>query len=338
MAQENKNFEVLFIDYGSEIEISNQVASFLEAYPFVTYIYTSSEGKPWNRSKAINIGIKLAETDFILSADIDMIFHPSFNGMLTTLSDKSKVTFFKVGYLSEKETFANHEFKPESVSNQRAKGISLYPKPALMSINGFDEFFNCWGSEDEDVIDRLVLNGVSKDFYSEDILVFHQYHKPFKELKNKLLSEDLTFDQVRFHNDKKRKFNSEKRLIKVNNKGWGEVVEKEYYNNLINTPISKTVTSYKTEVDFFLFFELNRLTKGAWAFKFVQFVPERNVNFKSVLYRIWTIRNRDLKAKGEYSLKEVNDLLLKFLLYQGFDFHLKVDLESNSLELRVNIT
>lgn len=336
--QYDKDFKVIFVDYGSELKTANQMEQLLAEYPFVNYIYTYSQGKPWSRSNALNIGIKQAQTDFVLSADIDMIFHPTFNGLLKELSDIKKVTYFKVGYLSEKENFDQNNLKPESYSGSRAKGICLYPKSGLMAINGFDEFFNCWGSEDEDVIDRLQLYGLEKVFYIESILVFHQYHKPFKDLKHKLLSKDLSFDQVRFHNDKKRKFNKNENIIKVNkNRNWGEIVEKEHYDNFVNTSITRTLTSYKTEVDFFLFFELKHLTTGYWGVEFVPYIPKKQITLKSILYKIWTFRNQDLNAKGEYSLKEVHDLILKFMLYGGYDFQLEVDLDTNSLELRLHI-
>ncbi|WP_405569739.1 glycosyltransferase [Winogradskyella sp. Asnod2-B02-A] len=334
--QNDKELEVVFVDYGSTPETASEVKNLLHNYPFVKYIYSYSAGKPWNRSKALNIGIIEAQTDYVLSADIDMIFHATYNGVLKSLRAPNKVTFFKVGYLSKNETYQNKELVPESYSNKRAKGISLYPKKALVEINGFDEFFNCWGSEDEDVISRLIFNGLEMCFYNENTLVYHQYHKPFKELKHKLLSKDLSYNQVRFHNDKKRKLNENQNTIKVNlNKNWGEIIDEDHYNALVNTPVSRTITSFKTDVDFFLFYELKTLNKGIWSFKFVEFVPNKNINLKSVLYRLWTIRNSDLKTKEEYSLKEVNDLLLKFSLYNDLDFHLKVD--SASLELRINI-
>lgn len=335
--QENSDFDVIFVDYGSTFEIASQVESLIGNYPFVKYIYTYSIGKPWNRSKALNIGIKHVQSNYVLSADIDMIFHSTFNGLLKDLVDANKVTFFKVGYLSKNEAYDNKELKPESYSNHRAKGISLYPKSALEAINGFDEFFNCWGSEDEDIINRLRLYGLEVSFYNENTLVYHQYHKPFKEMKHKLLSSDLSYDQIRFHNDKKRRFNESKTIITVNeNECWGKIINREEYEKLAKTPISKTITSFKTEVDFFLFFELTQLSRGYWGFKFVRFIPKRTITLKSVLYQLWTIRKPDLRTKGEYSLKEVNDLLLKFLIYQNFDYHLQVDLENASLELRID--
>ena len=338
MKQEDKDFKVIFIDYGSKFETAKQIKELLSKYCFVKYIYTYTQGKPWNKSIALNIGIKQTQTKYILSADVDMIFHPSFNRLLKNLADENKLTFFQVGYLDKHQNYDKTELRPVSYSNHRATGICLFPKSDLLAINGYDEFFICWGAEDEDVIVRLTNYGLEKVFYTQNILVYHQYHKPFKELKHKLLSEALTYNQVRYHNDKKRRFNENETTIKVNeNRNWGEIIKKEHLDNLQNTPISRTYTSFKSDVDFFLFFELKHLKKGYWGFKFVQFVPKKNITVKYILYRLWTIGNRDLKTKEEYSLKEVNDLLLKFLVYGNYDFHLQIDIENASLELRINI-
>lgn len=336
--QENKDFKVLFIDYGSDFDIAESVEELILDYSFVEYIYSYSEGKPWNRSKALNIGIKLAESTFLLSADIDMIFHPTFNETLKGLVDAKKVTFFKVGYLSKRETYDKKELIPESYSNQRAKGISLYPKAALNAINGFDEFFNCWGSEDEDIIRRLSFLGLDIKFYNQRVLVFHQYHKPFKELNHRILSSELSYSQVRYHNDQKRRFNIDKKIVKVNeNSKWGCITDKRQYERLANVSISRDLTSFKPNIDFFLLFELERLSKGYWGFKFVEYIRDKKVSLKSVVYRLWTINNYDLQTKEYYTIKEVHDLLLKFLIYQDLDFHISINLESASLEVRLRI-
>ncbi len=331
--QDNKAFKVIFVDYGSDATNADEVSALLQQYAFVTYVYSYTEGTAWNRSKAVNIGVQLATTDYVLTADIDMIFMPSFNDLVIEQCKQDRVVFFKVGYLSEKEDFKSNDFKPESFSNHRAKGICLYPKTALERVNGFDEFFNCWGSEDEDIIQRLEFLSYDIHFY-EKVLIYHQYHKPFKTLKHKLLSKEISFNQARFHNDKKRRYNKQMQVVEVNNhKPWGRVIGKKYYDMLTNTPIAKELTSYKTEVDFFLMFEVPRLPSGVTAVRFTEFKPEKKITVKHVLYKLWTIRNKDLNAEDSYSLKEVNDIVLKFMIYEDLQYHLTI--ETNFIELRI---
>ena len=334
--QDDKNFKVIFVDYGSKIDLAKEVKNLLSNYSFVKYIYTYSGGQPWNRSKAINIGILESESEYVLTLDVDMILDSSFNRIVKGLIDKNKLTYFQVGYLSKNEMYSGQDFKPESLSNHRAKGICLYPKKSLLKVNGFDEFFHCWGSEDEDIVSRLQLIGLTVSHYDSNILVYHQYHETYKRKKDKLLSEEPSYFQARFHNDKKRKHNEKENTIKVNKDvSWGKIFNKQDYKKLINTPISRTITSYKANIDFFLLFELKYLGVGCFAFKFVENSAPINWSIKSLLYQIWIIRNKNLKVKGEYSLKEINDLLLKFVIYRNMNYHLKVNLSANEIEFRI---
>src|SRR3954467_4714663 len=73
-----KDFSVIFIDYGSNDSFKQGVQKIVEEYSFCKYVYNDSRGMPWNRSHALNTGIRLTETDFVFTADIDMIFETHF--------------------------------------------------------------------------------------------------------------------------------------------------------------------------------------------------------------------------------------------------------------------
>jgi hypothetical protein len=51
------NFEVIFVDYGSEEECSNQLLLLMHNFSFVKYVKVNSRGWFWNRSHALNIGV-----------------------------------------------------------------------------------------------------------------------------------------------------------------------------------------------------------------------------------------------------------------------------------------
>ena len=76
--QTNKNFDIIFVDYGSEQSIASEVKSYVSQFPNLEYIYSYCQYQPWSRAKAINIGIKTAKTDYVFIADIDMIFREDF--------------------------------------------------------------------------------------------------------------------------------------------------------------------------------------------------------------------------------------------------------------------
>src|SRR5438552_2538149 len=76
--QTSKEFNVIFIDYGSEEPFKSGVQKIITEYSFCNYVYSDSRGMPWNRSHALNTGIRLAKTGFVFTADIDMIFETKF--------------------------------------------------------------------------------------------------------------------------------------------------------------------------------------------------------------------------------------------------------------------
>ena len=148
--QTNKNFKVIFVDYGSELLIANEVASLMNSYPFVQYNYLATLCQPWNKSKALNYALKKTDSDFCFVADVDMIFHDEFVSILFEKKRSNTVTYFKVGFLSQKESAKKNHFHKHIVkfhSTSEATGMSLLPVMKLKEIHGYDEFFHFWGAD-----------------------------------------------------------------------------------------------------------------------------------------------------------------------------------------------
>mgnify|MGYP000592446892 CR=1 FL=1 len=79
--QSQQNFEVLFLDYGSEESYSLSVKEVVEQFPFTSYHYIAHQGLLWNKSKALNYGIKQAKGEYVFIADVDIVFHPDTTKM-----------------------------------------------------------------------------------------------------------------------------------------------------------------------------------------------------------------------------------------------------------------
>jgi len=75
--QENKNFEVQFVDYGSEEIFSKDVELLVKSFDFCTYQYSYTANQPWNKCRALNSVIKTLNTEYCFVADVDMIFAPN---------------------------------------------------------------------------------------------------------------------------------------------------------------------------------------------------------------------------------------------------------------------
>src|SRR5215204_1188495 len=80
--QSVQNFNVIFVDYGSNDVVSSEIRVLLNQYDFVTYIYLFTQEQPWNKCKALNYAIRNLESDYCFTADADMIFHSKFTRIL----------------------------------------------------------------------------------------------------------------------------------------------------------------------------------------------------------------------------------------------------------------
>lgn len=177
-AQKDQYFKVIFVDYGSEEHLASQVRQLTGNYPFVRHIYNDTRGMLWNRSHALNTGIRLSETEYVFTSDIDMIYDPGFTEMLNTTVEPDKALFFSAIYLPPgKLPGSAAQEKNYQRSKDDALGWGLIPLKPLMEIGGYDEVYCVWGKEDNDIGHRLRMAGV-RFHYVEQIWMRHYYHEP----------------------------------------------------------------------------------------------------------------------------------------------------------------
>lgn len=181
VAQELDQFEVIFVDYGSESKCREEIEPIVKSYPFVRYVYCETRGQPWNRAHALNIGIRLAHADLVMTSDIDLIFSEfSLKNMVDGYDGKSTLHavcyYLPQGFDGWKNLSANQPGygKP----NKAALGLLLLlPKSIYMRLGGFDEFYQFWGREDADMEKRLNKIGFNTRFLNiEEFPLYHQWH------------------------------------------------------------------------------------------------------------------------------------------------------------------
>ena len=99
--QKYQDFEIIFVDQGSKILLSEQLNVLLNSYENTKYIFNNSRGYYWNKSNALNIGIKAAKGEFVIIADVDLIFPEYFLELiLQKVTDFNFITFNSL-YLAE---------------------------------------------------------------------------------------------------------------------------------------------------------------------------------------------------------------------------------------------
>ncbi len=205
--------ELIISDDGSDEDIVGNTKDIINSFSFpVKYVSQKKQG--FRLAKCRNNGVLNSTGDLLIFFDQDIIHTPNF---LKVFVENCKPGYFITSYpirLTEnqsnqitEEVVRLNNFKTVSTLQQRNKvrkqflkdriSTILYNlnieknKPKLrgsghainredyFAVNGFDENFNAWGSEDDDIRRRLNKHGVGgiNPFCSEYSL--HLYHEPF---------------------------------------------------------------------------------------------------------------------------------------------------------------
>jgi len=331
--QYNKDFSVVFVDYGSDFEIAASVKELLKQYEFVKYIYSFHNNQPWSRAKAINIGLRFVETEYVFIADIDIIFNERFVDVLFGLKDKNDNVYFQVGYLDKYESAEVKCFDcytVESTSIPEGQGLSLFKLDSLLMIGGFDEFFHFWGAEDEDIHLRLQNAGFSSRFYDDEILLLHQWHEIFEKLDNNKLTIEPILSNVFSLNKQKLRFNQKNNIVKPNTENWGKLITEKEFELLNSNQESVVLLNKKHVIENFLDIVLSKTNSEILNVTFQEAPYQLTLNYK--IKKIF-----HLKTEEYYSLKEINDMLLKALLiyYQDYLFNYNISSDLKSIQLKI---
>lgn len=331
--QTNKHFDVQFVDYGSSEEFSNKVQEIINMFSFVTYTYLGHSGLLWNKSKALNYGIRKAKFNYVLTADVDLIFKEDFIGSLQELKHKGVFYVFKIGYLSkditsnQAQTLNFNTIKPYLVGT--TFGIGLYQKEALIEVGGLDEFFHFYGSEDEDLNSRLQLARYTKKEYDK-LLMYHLWHPRYPQKKdNKLtvyprLKDILRINQYHFKNNQK--------LNKVRVDSDCTHLDKHSLEELQKPDYLIKISNQKAAMIHFLEVELPSYTNTV-----VKLLVFEEEYYNSNKYKLKKLLGK--QTLPYLSLKEINDLVLQHIIfrYRNHNYNFWIDKNLKSINLIIKL-
>ena len=175
--QKEQNFEVVFVNYGSDEQITSEIEHLVKNYSFCKYIYSETRGMVWSRAHALNTGLRLSEGEYVIFSDIDLLFPANFTEFLTPFfSDRTFLTqrcyYLPEGFELNSECNGKFDDIPSSYV-----GLLAAKRENALKINGFDEFYQVWGAEDDDFITRLERAGLQRRIIDvSDIPIWHQWH------------------------------------------------------------------------------------------------------------------------------------------------------------------
>lgn len=332
--QTSKKFDVIFVDYGSSNVFSKPLQELVSSYPFVKYEYVGHEGLLWNKSKAFNYGIRKTETPYILTADVDLIFSPETITLLEKQAQPSSFTLFKYGYLSKKNSQSIlkdtpfNTLKPDHYGD--VNGVGLYPKNALEEIRGFDEFYHFYGSEDEDLFERLINAGFEKKFEVETLFL-HQWHPRYPDGNEKKLERIPRLSNARRINQQHLiRCQNDKKTIPFQQENWGVCFSHEDLRILDTPGLHFRVSNLASSVLYFLNEHLVSCQGEIVAVDF-----EEDANYLSLKNKIRKIVGK--KQQKFLQMKEINDLVLQKIIFtyrhNNYSFRISKDLKIISLTI-----
>ena len=179
--QIDNSFEVVFIDSGSDKPCAHKVQNITSQYTFCKYIYVNTQNLIWNKSYALNIGALNSKGQIYLIADIDLIFESHFIERIKLLNFNSNFYNYTCYYLPKGYNFIFDNWSVISLKQYRnsgkAPGLLIVSKIHFLEINGYDEYYQQWGIEDDDMVKRLKALGVLQIYLDENKYIsLHQWH------------------------------------------------------------------------------------------------------------------------------------------------------------------
>ncbi|MGY5850400.1 glycosyltransferase family 2 protein [Salegentibacter sp. F14] len=327
--QKSQNFEVIFVDYGSDSETSNKVQKALESFEFCNYSYLHTSQRLWNKSRALNYGIKRAKNPYIFIADVDLIFSPVATKFLENNISKDSFKIFKLAYLDEQASVdidRNKNFKDlKATRTGEINGMILARKEAFYEISGYDEFYHFYGSEDVDLYARLKNAGFIEK-RTEQIHFYHNWHPSYQNSEQgKLtiiprLKNAMRINEQHYLNSLKNK------VIEPNSQVfWGEAFEKSNADKLKSPDVKIELENIEAAVEHFIF-EGIKFYKN----KIVEVKIYEADYYTGLKYKI---KKRLGKQSQTYiSLKKVNDIILKRIIFEfrnhNYSYKITADLKN----------
>lgn len=198
--------EILIADDGSDYETEELINQFKRHFSMpVKHVWQKDKG--FRKSKILNKAMKVADSDYIIQIDGDIILHEKFiedhvnaakektfvQGCRTILNDevtskvlgghpacfnflssgiKNRINALRFPALSWLWLLKRNN---NSAKNIKACNLAFWKKD-YVAVNGYDNHFYGWGWEDDEFAARLINSGVKKRRLKLAAICYHLNH------------------------------------------------------------------------------------------------------------------------------------------------------------------
>lgn len=217
--------KITVVDYGNPPDIAQWVEQTSKDHQ-ARYIRTEQRGC-WNRSHCMNIAIKEAKTQFILTSDVDVMFAPNYIEQLigALKKDSLQVVRAPTHDLPESCTAQLEAVDQPVDMDELIKAAELRPASGF-GISGtytayyhllrsYDEYYERWGAEDNDIRNRFNWLGLEEFSLEGKSYYLHQWHPRYEGFDEATLEAALKRNREYLHHA---------HTLKRNLQGWGEII------------------------------------------------------------------------------------------------------------------
>jgi len=204
--------EVVITDDGSRVDVPAGIADVLPELPFPV-IFVRQPDLGFRAAKCRNNGIREATGDYLVFADQDIVFVPSYvetfvtharpreflvgypvrlddattaqltddairRGSLGGLVDEAGTRKVRRQYRKELFYRILHAVRLRRIASKLRSGVFGAWRSDLLAVNGFDEEYQGWGNEDDDLGRRLHHSGILGRNVFRKAASIHMYHAP----------------------------------------------------------------------------------------------------------------------------------------------------------------
>lgn len=216
----------LIIDYGSDPEDLTRLREIVKDFGVECH---ESPGGPWRRGHCLNLGLRRVESTYVLVSDVDVILAENFLAETVAQLERDPLTvvFGQMYWLPESEMpglqSAAAEGRAVDAAALKSLGVvRIRPYNTGLvagrtcyfhALRGYDEFYQLYGAEDDDLAARLQNLGLRHVDISDRTFYLHQWHPRREGVKGDALAEAVQRN--------KDYFKATRSLVR-NLAGWGD--------------------------------------------------------------------------------------------------------------------
>ena len=223
--------EVLVVSHGSRPEINADLGRICREES-ATLIAIGRPGDAWNKSLALNTGIRRSRADapYLMTMDADMVLSQHFlSVVLELLSKRPALVLCRISDLPPDaslpegrddllDAFDGLRRQTTLRARSGSGGVQAASRSFFFAIRGYDEDLIWWGGMDGDLVNRARLVGLRIRWIEDRAVMLHQWHPR----KHAILTRP---DQIRKARKAWRRnhwlVQFRRRIIRRNPAGWG---------------------------------------------------------------------------------------------------------------------